>query len=99
MTDTQPPSSEAASAPVRIYRTRVCPYCVMAARLFDRKGVAYEEIYLDGKHKERMALQAQTNWRTVPQIFVGERFVGGYMDVAALDRSGELDAMLAAVAG
>lgn len=99
MTDTTPPSADTQPAPVRIYRTRVCPYCVMAARLFDRKGVAYEEIYLDGKAAARRALEAQTNWRTVPQIFVGERFVGGYMDVAALDRSGKLDTMLAEVGG
>ncbi|MCO4760611.1 MAG: glutaredoxin [Myxococcales bacterium] len=88
-----------ASSPVRIFRTRVCPYCVMAARFFDRKGVAYEEIYLDGKHDERKALEAQTNWRTVPQIFVGDTFVGGYMDVATLDRSGKLDKLLAEVSG
>ncbi len=87
------------SSPVVIYRTRVCPYCVMAARFFDRKGVAYEEIYLDGKHDAREALEARTNWRTVPQIFVGDNFVGGFMDVAALDRTGELDAMLAKVSG
>ncbi len=86
------------SAPaVTIYRTSSCPYCVMAARLFDRKGVAYQEIHLDGKYAERAALQARTNWQTVPQIFVGETFVGGYTDVAALDRSGELDRMLAAL--
>lgn len=84
------------TAPVTIYRTRICPYCVMAARLFDRKGVAYEEIYLDGKYEERRALEERTQWATVPQIFVGEQFVGGYTDVAALDRSGELDRMLAA---
>ncbi len=111
MTDIEPPASvtslpPAAPAPattktalVRIYRTRICPYCVMAARLFDRKGVAYEEIYLDGKWEARAALEAETNWRTVPQIFVGERFLGGFMDVANLDRSGELDRLLAEVGG
>ncbi len=83
------------STPVTIYRTRFCPYCVMAARLFDNKGVPYQEIYLDGKDAERRELEARTQWATVPQIFVGERFVGGYTDVAALDRSGELDGMLA----
>ncbi len=87
------------SPAVRIYRTRVCPYCVMAARFFDRKGIAYEEIYLDGKHDERAALERQTNWRTVPQIFVGDSFVGGFTDVAALDRSGGLAKLLAEVAG
>ena len=84
------------SAPVVIYRTRICPYCVMAAQLFDRKGVAYEEIYLDGKPAERAALSQRTSWRTVPQIFIGDRFVGGFDDVARLDRRGELDLLLAA---
>ncbi len=92
-------TSAANSQVVRIFRTRVCPYCVMAARLFDRKGVPYEEIYLDGKHDERMALERQTNWRTVPQIFVGDAFVGGYQDVAKLDRSGQLDTLIAEAAG
>jgi glutaredoxin 3 len=69
----------------------------MAARLFDRKGVAYQEINLDGKYAERAELQARTHWQTVPQIFVGETFVGGYTDVAALDRNGELDRMIAAM--
>lgn len=82
------------TAPVTIYRTRICPYCVMAARLFDHKGIDYEEIYLDGKPAERAALSARTNWRTVPQIFIGERFVGGYDDVARLDRQGKLDELL-----
>lgn len=85
------------TVPVTIYRTRVCPYCVMAARLFDGKGVAYEEIYLDGKHAERMALMQKTNFQTVPQIFIGDAFVGGFDDVARLDRSGKLDALLAGV--
>jgi glutaredoxin 3 len=86
-------------AMVTIYRTRFCPYCVAAARLFRAKGVDYQEIALDGKDAEREALQARTQWRTVPQIFIGDRFVGGYTDVAALDRSGELDRLLAAAAG
>lgn len=82
-------------APVRVYRTRNCPYCVMVARLLNRKGVAFEEIWLDGKPEERAALQEQTQWRTVPQVFVGERFIGGFTETAAADRSGELDRLLA----
>ena len=82
------------AARVIIYRTRVCPYCVMAARLFERKGVGYEEIYLDGKGEERKALNRRTGWRTVPQIFIDDRFVGGFDDVSLLDRNGELDPLL-----
>lgn len=81
-------------AKVTIYRTTWCAYCVAAARLLDKRGIPYVEIYLDGKPEERTALEERTNWRTVPQIFVGERFVGGYTDLAALDRSGELQRML-----
>ena len=59
------------SLPVTIYRTRVCPYCVMAARLLQGKGIAFEEVYLDGKPVERRELEERTNFFTVPQVFVG----------------------------
>ena len=84
--------------PVTIYRTRICPYCVMAARLFDRLKVAYTEVYLDDKPEEREALSQRYNWQTVPMIVVGTTFVGGYSDVAELQRSGELDRLLDAPA-
>ena len=79
---------------VTVYRTRVCPYCVMAARLLSGKGIPYEEIYLDGKPVERRALDARTNYFPVPQLFVGDAFVGGFTEMAALERSGELQRML-----
>ena len=84
-------------APVTLYRTSICPYCVMAARLLDKRGIAYEEISLDNKPAERAALQERTQFLTVPQIFVGQHFVGGYTDLAAIERSGELDRLLAQV--
>lgn len=84
--------------PVTIYRTRVCPYCVMAARLFDRLKVAYTEVYLDDKHELRQELSHRYRWQTVPMILVGEKFVGGYSDVAELERSGELAKLLAGAA-
>lgn len=80
---------------ITIYRTRTCPYCVAAARLLEKRGMAFQEVYLDAKPEERAALQARTGWSTVPMIFVGERFVGGYTDLAALDRSGELARLMA----
>lgn len=82
------------TAPVTIYRTRVCPYCVMAAQMFKRLQVAYTEVYLDDKHDLRAELSAKFNWQTVPMILVGETFVGGYSDVAALERSGKLAELL-----
>ena len=84
-------------APVTLYRTSICPYCVMAARLLDKRGIAYEEISLDNKPAERAALQERTQFLTVPQIFVGQHFVCGYTDLAAIERSGELDRLLAQV--
>ncbi len=82
--------------PVVIYRTAICPYCHMAARLLQRKGVPFLEVSLDGDASKREALQERTQWQTVPQIFVHGSFVGGYTDLAALDRTGELDRRLAA---
>lgn len=79
---------------VTVYRTKICPYCVMAARLLRGKGIPFEEIHLDGKPDDRRALEARTNYFTVPQIFVGETFVGGFTELAALDRSGELQRLL-----
>jgi glutaredoxin 3 len=81
-------------APVTIYRTSFCAYCVMAKRLFDRLHVAYTEVSLDDKDALRQELTRKYNWQTVPMIMVGDKFVGGYSDVAALERSGELARLL-----
>ena len=82
------------STPVTIYRTSYCAYCVMAKRLFDRLQVAYTEVSLDDKDELRQELSRKYNWQTVPMIMVGDKFVGGYSDVAALERSGELGRLL-----
>lgn len=78
-----------------IYTKMGCGYCVRAKALLDRKGVAYNEIDVTfgGKEREEM-LERSPTARTVPQIFIGDRHVGGSDDLAALDRSGELDKML-----
>lgn len=79
---------------ITIYTTRSCPYCVRAKRLLDRKGLAYEEI--DAGHDEalRTWLVEKTGQQTVPQIFAGERSLGGFSDIDALDRQGKLDPIL-----
>jgi glutaredoxin 3 len=82
------------SPAITVYRTAVCPYCVMAGRLLTKRGYAFTEVSLDGKPADRKALEARTDWLTVPQIFVGDRFVGGYTELAALDASGELAALM-----
>jgi glutaredoxin 3 len=81
--------------PVRIYTTRICPYCDAAKALLKTKGATYEEIDVTGDDSKRTELvEMSGGQRTVPQIWVGERHVGGYSDLAALDRAGKLDEML-----
>jgi glutaredoxin 3 len=79
---------------VRIYTTQTCPYCTRAKRLLQKKNVHYEEIDVSWDDDARMALMERTGRRTVPQIFIGERHVGGSDDLQALDERGELDALL-----
>jgi glutaredoxin 3 len=82
-------------AKVEIYTTPTCPYCHAAKSLLREKGVEYEEItVLDAGLREMMTQRAHGR-RTVPQIFIGETHVGGYDDMAALDRRGGLDPLLA----
>jgi glutaredoxin 3 len=84
-------------AKVLMYSTGVCPYCTQAERLLKAKGVAeIEKIRIDLLPAERDAMMARTGRRTVPQIYIGETHVGGFDDLAALDRAGGLDALLAA---
>jgi glutaredoxin 3 len=84
-----------ASNEIVMYSTQWCGYCQRARNLFERKGVAVREIKIDEDTKEReVMLQRSGGRRTVPQIFIGERHVGGYDDLAALDRAGELDKLL-----
>ena len=79
---------------VRVYSTLFCPYCVMAKRLLDDKGVRYEEIRVDQDPGLRQEMMRITGRRTVPQIFVGQTHVGGFDDLSALDRAGKLDPLL-----
>ncbi len=78
------------SAEVTVYTTRVCPYCVAAKRLLGERKVAYKEINVDGDDAKRAWLVEATGRRTVPQIFIGDEPIGGYDDLAALDKSGQL---------
>lgn len=80
---------------IEIYTTQTCPYCMAAKSLLDRKGVSYEEIAVDGDYDLRAAMtQRAKGRRTVPQIFIGDTHVGGFDDMAALDRRGKLDPLL-----
>ncbi|HKE95042.1 MAG TPA: glutaredoxin 3 [Povalibacter sp.] len=83
------------AVPVLMYSTAFCGYCQRARNLLERKGVALQEIKIDEDFRERETMLKRSGGRrTVPQIFIGERHVGGYDDLAALDRSGELDQLL-----
>ena len=84
-------------ARVLMYSTGVCPFCQMAERLLRAKGVAeIEKVRVDLDPPRREEMVQRTGRRTVPQIYVGERHVGGYDDLAELDRAGGLDPLLAA---
>ena len=80
---------------VTIYRTQHCPYCHLAAQLLARKGVTAPNIIaVDADDTLRDEMVRRSGRRTVPQIFIGETHVGGYDDLAALDRAGQLDPLL-----
>jgi glutaredoxin 3 len=79
---------------VLMYSTGVCPYCVMAERLLVAKGVQIEKVRVDLDPARRLEMMEKTGRRTVPQIYIGDTHVGGYDDLAALDRAGKLDPLL-----
>lgn len=83
-------------ARVRMYTTVICPYCIRAKALLKAKGIGFEEIDVTGDHDTRTWLVKATGRRTVPQIFIGEEPIGGFEELRALDRGGELDRKLAA---
>ncbi len=83
------------SAPkITVYTTSYCPYCTRAKQLLARKGVAFEEIDAEHDDQLRAWLVEKTGQQTVPQIFAGERSLGGFSDIDALDRQGKLDPIL-----
>jgi glutaredoxin 3 len=82
--------------PITMYATGYCPYCVNAERLLRAKGVKdIAKIRIDQDPSRRAEMMSRTGRRTVPQIYIGERHVGGFDDLVALDRAGGLDPLLA----
>jgi glutaredoxin 3 len=78
-----------------MFCTAVCPYCVMAERLLQSKGVEHiEKIRIDLDPHQREFMMQRTGRRTVPQIYIGEKHIGGFDDLTALDRSGQLSELL-----
>jgi glutaredoxin 3 len=83
-------------AKVTMYATGVCPYCINAERLLRSKGVSeIHKIRVDLQPEERARMMEMTGRRTVPQIYIGERHIGGFDELHALDVQGELDPLLA----
>lgn len=80
---------------VTIYTSRFCPYCIRALQLLKQKPVKLKQISVDGNAQARREMMSQSRRQTVPQIWIGERHVGGCDDLMALERSGELDPLLA----
>lgn len=80
---------------ILMYCTALCPYCQRAERLFSAKGIVdIERIRVDLHPERRIEMMEKSGRRTVPQIWIDERHIGGYEDLAALDRAGRLDALL-----
>lgn len=84
--------------PVTIYVKQTCPYCINAKRLLEQKGVTYSEFDVTKMSDDELdEVAIKTNhYRTVPKIFIGETFVGGFDNLNKLNKEGKLDEMLAA---
>ena len=81
-------------AEIMIFTTEICPFCFRAKRLLDGKGVSYEEVDVSYDVAMRDKMAADSGRRTVPQIFVDGKPIGGYQELQALDDGGELDHLL-----
>ena len=90
----QPSPHMPSMSKIEIYTTNWCPYCNAAKALLDDKGVPYDEIDATDPEVRTDMIQRAHGRRTVPQIFIGERHVGGYDEIAALERRGQLDPLL-----
>jgi len=82
------------SSIITMYSTRFCPYCVRARMLLEGKGVEFTDIGVDARPELRREMMQKSGRRTVPQIWIGERHVGGYDELARLEQMGELEDLL-----
>ena len=96
MTDASPAES---SSGIVMYESKWCGYCRAARRLFDSKGWEYEGRVVDGNASLRAEMTDKTGRTSVPQIFFGDRHIGGYDDMAELEEKGELDQAHAEIGG
>jgi len=84
------------AAEVIVYTKNMCPYCVRAKALLDKRGIAYEEINLSSDPDRLMALVEETGMMTLPQVMIDGKLLGGYDETAAADRSGQLAELIGA---
>lgn len=77
-----------------IYCTAYCPYCIRAKKLLDSKGVSYTSIDVNEQPEQRFEMQRRSRRTSVPQIFIDDKHIGGFDDMAALDNRGGLDPLL-----
>ena len=76
---------------VTIYSTRICPYCMRAKNLLDKKNISYDEIRIDENPEEMENMVAKSKRQSVPQIFIGDHHVGGNVELQTLEKEGKLD--------
>ena len=89
------PAVPSGAASVEIYTWRACPFCIRAKSLLDRKGVAYRGYAIDGDHQARRVMAERADGRSsLPQIFINNEGIGGCDDLHALERRGQLNALL-----
>ena len=79
---------------ITVYTSALCPYCVRAKKLLHARNADFDEVRIDKEPEQAKIMKAKTGLMSVPQIFIGDRHLGGYDDLAALDRAGQLDPML-----
>ncbi len=95
MENGQPTGNKKSTTPnVKVYSGNRCPYCTAAKKLLENKGVQYEEINVDTDDSIRKEMEKLSQRTSVPQIFIGETHVGGFDDLAELNREGKLNEML-----
>ena len=83
---------------IEIYTTPTCPYCMRAKALLNGRGLSYQKYDVSGDHEKLSEMLERSQRRTVPQIFIGERHIGGSDDLIIAEQNGQLDELLAAEA-
>ena len=82
------------SAPVQVYASRYCGWCTRALALLENKGIQPEILVVDTDRERRREMEERSGRRTVPQVFIADRHIGGFDDLRALETTGELDGLL-----